>query len=65
MKVTFKGFDPKLGEKFAQESNGLVLGRGKQSRKKLTPAQKLQKAEEDSPFPLDAQQQHDAMMSDD
>lgn len=31
MKVTSLGYDPDLGRKFAQESNGLVIGRGKSS----------------------------------
>ena len=64
MASTFKGYDPELGRKFAEESNGFVIGRRKSSPKVLTPEKKLQRAVEESPFRLDAQQQHDAMMGD-
>ena len=33
MKVINKGFDPNLGATFAQEWSGLIIGRGKSSRK--------------------------------
>ena len=65
MKVTFKGYDPEQGKKSMEESGGLVLRLRKSSPRALTPEEKLQRAEEDSSFPLDAQQQHDAMMRDD
>ena len=32
MKVTSLGFDPELGNKFAQDSSGFVIGLGKSSR---------------------------------
>lgn len=34
MKGTFKGYDPELGKKFMEESNGLVIGRARSSPKK-------------------------------
>lgn len=34
MKGTFKGYDPELGRKFAEEAGGLVMGFGRSSARK-------------------------------
>lgn len=53
MKTTFKGFDPELGRKFAEEQTGTVIARTKPSQKPL------RRSERDMPPGLDAQQQHE------
>lgn len=62
MKVTSKGFDPELGQKFAQDHGGLVLARPKKLQKK-SEEQLLEEvresfAEEFGRAP-DAQEEHD------
>jgi hypothetical protein len=54
LKVTFKGYDPDLGRRFAEENGSFILARGRAPR---------QAQEEKMPPGLDAQQQHDWLMS--
>jgi hypothetical protein len=53
MGSTYKGFDPDLGRKFAEESGSFIMARGRCSPKA---------AAEQMPLGLDAQQQHDWLM---
>lgn len=53
MKTVFKGFDPELGKKFAQEHSGFVIARVKPLSK--SPA----RPKREMPPGLDAQQQHE------
>ena len=62
MKVTFKGYDPELGRKFAAESNGLVIGRAKSSPQK-SKAQSIEDYSREHGHAPDAQQLHDWMTS--
>ena len=62
MKGKSLGYDPKLGAKFAAESNGLVIGRARSLPRK-SEAQATQEYVEEHGRAPDAQQLHDAMMS--
>ena len=62
MKVTFKGYDPELGRKFAAESNGLVIGRAKSPPQKSESQASEDYSREHRRAP-DAQQLHDWMTS--
>lgn len=61
MTVTFKGFDPDLGKKVAKESSGFVVARANSSRR-LSDKEILEEANAESPRPMDAQEQHEALM---
>ena len=58
MKVTFKGYDPELGKKFAQDSSGLVIGRARSSPPK-SEAQSIEEFSEEHGYAPDEQQLHD------
>ena len=62
MANTFKGYDPELGQKFAAESNGLVIGRAKSSPQK-SEAQSIEDYSREHGHAPDAQQLHDWMTS--
>lgn len=62
MASTFKGYDPKLGRKFAEESNGLVIGRARSSPQKSEAQASEDYSREHGRAP-DAQQLHDWMTS--
>ena len=55
MKNKFRGYDPTLGEKFFQDSSGLVIGRAASSPKKSEPDNPLAKYQ-------DPQEAHDEAM---
>lgn len=62
MASTFKGYDPELGRKFSEESNGLVIGRPRSSARK-SEEQVIQEYVDEHGRAPDAQQLHDAMLA--
>lgn len=69
MKVTLGGFDPQLGEQFAQDHGSFVMLRARQSQAasaqrppKRQQSKSRAQLEKEMPNGLDAQQQHEWMM---